>query len=192
MTTLSAQTIKREGVIQPCLPAQKDSRGCSRGLSACGYDLTLAHDVILFPQSQLIGVTTIFFILGAAHASNFWLQLLLGSIGAVMLFTMIIADGKHFALAGAQQYFNIPTDVVAKVHDKSSLARIGVTVQNTVAEPGWRGFLTLELTNHGRRVVHLREGDAIAQVIFDRLDEPTELPYEGKYQDQEFGPQEAR
>jgi deoxycytidine triphosphate deaminase len=32
----------------------------------------------------------------------------------------------------------------------------------------------------------------VAQVIFHFLDEATEQPYRGKYQDQEYGPQEAR
>jgi hypothetical protein len=82
--------------------------------------------------------------------------------------------------------------VVGVVHDKSSLARRGIAVQNTVLEPGWRGFLTLEITNHGPEPIMLKSGCAVAQVVFTFLDEPTERPYRGKYQDQEAGPQAAR
>lgn len=53
-----------------------------------------------------------------------------------------------FALASTMEHFCIPDDVVAIVHDKSSLARQGLAVQNTVADPGWRGYLTLELSNN--------------------------------------------
>jgi dCTP deaminase len=36
------------------------------------------------------------------------------------------------------------------VHDKSTWARRGLVVQNTVIEPGWHGYqTTIELTNHG-------------------------------------------
>src|ERR1700678_3685335 len=47
-----------------------------------------------------------------------------------------------FCLVGASEYFCLPNDVMGIVHDKSSLARRGIAVQNTVLEPGWRGYLT--------------------------------------------------
>lgn len=97
-----------------------------------------------------------------------------------------------FALASARERFSLPTHVVGVVHDKSSLARQGLAVQNTVLEPGWRGYLTLEITNHHRHSLFFPAGSAIAQVLFHFLDEPTILPYNGKYQDQEPGPQVAR
>lgn len=97
-----------------------------------------------------------------------------------------------YLLCAAQQYFNLPDNVMGVVHDKSSLARKGLAVQNTVLEPGWRGFLTLEITNHGHQHMRITEGGAIAQVVFHFLDEPTSLPYVGKYQDQEPGPQASR
>ena len=31
------------------------------------------------------------------------------------------------------------------VHDKSTWARRGLVVQNTVIEPGWHGYLTIEV-----------------------------------------------
>lgn len=86
----------------------------------------------------------------------------------------------------------MPTDVIGVVHDKSSWARRGLAVQNTVIEPGWRGFLTLELTNHGTRKLHIPKGCPIAQIVFHRLDEPAARPYDGRYQDQPPGPQPAR
>jgi dCTP deaminase len=101
----------------------------------------------------------------------------------------------------------MPNDVIAFVNDKSSWARQGLAVQNTVIEPGWRGYLTIELSNHlpcslmpGEReqhsydgnTIHIFRGDPIAQIVFHKLDYPTEKPYEGKYQDQEAGPQKAR
>lgn len=98
----------------------------------------------------------------------------------------------EFALASAVEEFQMPDDLLGVVHDKSSWARRGLTLQNTVIEPGWRGFLTLELTNHGKDLLWLHRGVGICQVIFHVLDEPTYHPYNGKYQDQQAGPQEAR
>jgi len=65
-------------------------------------------------------------------------------------------------------------------------------VQNTIFDPGWRGYATLELTNHGRSSLTILAGDPIAQVVCYLLTEPTTQPYSGKYQNQEAGPQHAR
>jgi dCTP deaminase len=102
-----------------------------------------------------------------------------------------VAAGQ-FVLASTVERFDMPNDVLGKVCDKSTWARRGLVVQNTVIEPGWRGFLTLELTNHSEHAIATQAGDPIAQIIFFRLEAATELPYAGKYQDQEAGPRPAR
>lgn len=96
-----------------------------------------------------------------------------------------------FALASTVEKFHMPDDLLAFVHDKSSWARKGLACQNTVIEPGWRGFLTLELTNHSDKPIHIVSGSPIAQIIFHRLEAPTDAPYRGRYQDQLAGPQLA-
>ena len=97
----------------------------------------------------------------------------------------------EFLLAATVEYFEMPYDLVAIVHDKSTLARQGLSVFNTVIEAGWCGYLTLELVNHGPEPITIYSGQGIAQVVFHVLDMPTERPYSGKYQDQGFGPQGA-
>jgi dCTP deaminase len=96
-----------------------------------------------------------------------------------------------FFLASTIERFQMPRAVLGIVHDKSSWARRGICVQNTVIEPGWEGYLTLELTNHSTHEIILEAGTSIAQIVFHRLDEATEQPYDGKYQDQQRGPQPA-
>ena len=95
-------------------------------------------------------------------------------------------------LASTMECFDLPADLVMEVKDKSTNARRFITVQNTLAEPGWKGYLTLELTRHRPWPVLIRAGTPIAQVIFKRLEEPTDQVYVGKYQNQEAGPQPAR
>lgn len=97
-----------------------------------------------------------------------------------------------FMLSCTEQKFVMPNHVVGVVHDKSSLARKGLAVQNTILEPGWRGYLTLELSNHSMYWIRLPAGSAIAQVVFHFMDLPADEPYKGKYQDQERLPIEAR
>lgn len=95
----------------------------------------------------------------------------------------IILLPKEFCIASTVERFDMPKDVMGVVHDKSTLARNGLSVFNTVIEPGWNGWLTLELVNHGSELLWLDAGQPIAQVVFHRLDEPVE-GYAGKYQNQ--------
>lgn len=95
-------------------------------------------------------------------------------------------------LASTIEHFYMPDNVMASVHDKSSWARRFVDVKNTIIDPGWRGYLTLELSNRTWSPIFIRRGTPIAQVVFTWLDETTVLPYRGKYQDQENEPVSAR
>lgn len=107
-------------------------------------------------------------------AQDIWLWPLFGRLGSIL------------------EYLKLPADLSAEVKDKSTNARLFVFVQNTIIEPGWEGYLTVELTRYLPWPILLRKGTPIAQVVFHQLDEPTEQPYRGKYQKQESGPQKAR
>lgn len=97
-----------------------------------------------------------------------------------------------FTLASTLERFNIHDDLMGHVADKSTWARQGLAVQNTILEPRWQGYLTLELSNHGQDTIVIYDGMPIAQIVFHKLMEPTEQPYAGKYQSQERGPVAAR
>lgn len=101
-------------------------------------------------------------------------------------------DPGEFLLCSSMERFKIPHDIQAIVHDKSTWARRGLALQNTVLEPGWEGYITLELSNHGEYALDLRIGCPIAQVVFHQLDMPTNRPYTGKYQNQEARPVYAK
>lgn len=97
----------------------------------------------------------------------------------------------EFSLASTIEEFRLPTNIQAIVHDKSSWARQGLSVFNTVLEPGWQGYLTLELANHGKECLTIIPEDPIAQIVFHFLDHETDFPYVGKYQNQGPTPQPA-
>lgn len=103
----------------------------------------------------------------------------------------LVLESGDFLLASSLELFNMPCNVMAFVKDKSTWARRGLAVQNTVIEPGWRGYLTLELTNHGPQRLAIQAGSPIAQIIFQLTDAVTD-GYTGKYQDQGPQPHPAR
>lgn len=106
----------------------------------------------------------------------------------------VLVDGikhyGHFTLASAIEEFQMPDNLVGVVHDKSTWARKGVAVNNTVVEAGWKGYLTLEITFNGSEEVTLPKGCGIAQVVFSELSDS--VSYDGKYQNQEDKPVSAR
>lgn len=95
-------------------------------------------------------------------------------------------------LASTMEEFAIPFDLCGSVLDKSSYARIFVSAFNTHLDPGWTGFLTVELANLSDKYVFYNKGDPICQIKFEWLDQATDLPYiNRKYSNQKRGPQKA-
>ena len=104
----------------------------------------------------------------------------------------VILNCGEAILVSTVERFNLPANVCGSVLDKSTYARIFVSAFNTHLDPGWFGYLTVELVNLGDKTVRYRRGEPVCQIKFEWLDEPTDIPYCGKYQNQESGPQPAR
>ncbi|WP_227131491.1 dCTP deaminase [Halorubellus salinus] len=102
-----------------------------------------------------------------------------------------------FVLGTTYERVEIPNDLIAHVQGRSSMGRLAVVVHATagVVDPGYRGQITLELSNLGTAPVALTPGMRISQLIFTELKTPAERPYGSergsKYQDQD-GPQASR
>ena len=107
---------------------------------------------------------------------------------------ILVNDGYYdvgkFCLASAIEEFDMPNDLVGIVHDKSSWARKGLSVFNTVIESGWKGFLTLELVYHGNGSLYIPAGSPIAQVVFHKT--ACKSSYNGRYQNQGDEPTPAK
>lgn len=145
-------------------PNKKTLNGVSYGLGEAGYDIRIKQTIKFFARDGQSRV--------------------------------MVADGEHithsggkFTLASAIEEFDMPDTLMGIVHDKSTWARKGLSVFNTVIEPGWKGFLTLELAYKDEGYLIIEAGSGIAQVIFHELSEPAR--YKGKYQNQENKPVSA-
>ena len=102
-----------------------------------------------------------------------------------------------FVLGTTKERVEIPSDLIAHVEGRSSLGRLAVVVHATagLCDPGYRGQITLELSNLGSAPVALTPGMRISQLTFTELKTPAERPYGSergsKYQDQ-TGPQASK
>lgn len=97
----------------------------------------------------------------------------------------------EFVLGSTLEYIALPEDIVARLEGKSSLGRMGLLIHSTAGyvDPGWRGHLTLELSNVANLPITLYYGMKIGQISFHRLTAPAENLYGSKalgskYQDQ--------
>jgi dCTP deaminase len=142
--------------IKDMLTSKQRAFGVSHGLAEAGYDIRVKQDIMFrtYPNGM-----------ARVSVDGAW-----------------PVDGR-FTMASAIEEFDLPRYLVGVVHDKSTWARQGLSVFNTVLEPGWKGFLTLELVWHGSGVLHIPAGAGIAQVLFSEVEESA--AYNGKYQHQE-------
>jgi dCTP deaminase len=86
---------------------------------------------------------------------------------------------NEFVLGRTEEHVEMPDDVVARIEGKSSLGRLGLIVHATAGfvDPGFKGTLTLEITNFNSVPIVLRPGLPIAQLSFMTLDQSAERPY---------------
>jgi len=117
--------------------------------------------------------------------------------------TVVEPDGEFilhpgdFVLGTTRERVGIPDDLIAHVEGRSSLGRLAIVVHATagLADPGYQGQITLELSNLGAAPVALEPDMRISQLTFTELSSAAERPYGeergSKYQGQ-AGPQASR
>ena len=154
MTVLSDIEIALEDMISPFV--DKKTGSPSYGVSSYGYDIRLGEEFVVYNNGRPHA-------LDPCHPEE-----LIEDKDYIrkQADTYYRLPRNSFILAHSQETLTLPDNVVAMVKDKSTYARLGVTVQNTVLEPGWSGQITLEITNHNSRPVLLIVGRGIAQVMF--------------------------
>lgn len=163
---LSAQSIRGiPELVTPFVERTVHKGGMSYGLANCGYDLTIGSLGKSFVDAVRMGVSYM--------SEEQWPE---------AQHRMMLPRG--FLLISVAERIKLPNDIVGFIKDKSSWARKGLAVQNTVAEPGWEGHLTLELSNNTDDQLFLEIGMPICQLMFQWLDKATDSPYAGKYQNQ--------
>jgi dCTP deaminase len=104
----------------------------------------------------------------------------------------------EFVLGTTLERVEIPDDIVGRLEGKSSLGRLGLLIHSTAGfvDPGFRGHLTLELSNVANLPITIYPGMKIGQISLFKMTSPAENPYgsgklKSKYIDQ-VGPTPSR
>ena len=90
-----------------------------------------------------------------------------------------ILHPTEFVLGQTLEWVELPDDLVARLEGKSSLGRLGLLIHSTAGyvDPGWKGNLTLELSNVANLPIALYRGMRIGQISFLKMSSAVERPY---------------
>lgn len=97
-----------------------------------------------------------------------------------------VLPAHTYGLGVALERLEIPENITVLCIGKSTYARCGIICNLTPAEAGWRGHLTLEVSNSSSADCRIYANEGIVQLLFFEGN-PCEISYEsrrGKYQDQ--------
>lgn len=161
------------GMIEPFVESQVRQGVISYGLSSYGYDIRVADEFKIFTNVYSTVV----------DPKQFDPKSMVDFKGDVC-----VIPPNSFALARTVEYFRVPRDVLCVCLGKSTYARCGIIVNITPFEPGWEGYVTLEISNTTPLPAKIYANEGIAQVLFFEADEPCEVSYDerkGKYQGQQ-------
>jgi len=165
--------MSQNGMITPYCEDLVGKGVVSYGLSSYGYDIRVSNEFKIFTNINAEVV----------DPKNFDEKNVVDFKGDVC-----IVPPNSFALARTVEYFKIPPNVLAICLGKSTYARCGIIVNVTPFEPGFKGHITIEISNTTPLPAKIYANEGIAQVLFLEGDEQCETTYsdrKGKYQSQE-------
>ncbi len=87
----------------------------------------------------------------------------------------------EYVLVETLEKVNMPSDIAARVLNRSTLFRCGCALFNALVDPGFKGTLTFGLKNLSEHEFKLERHARIAQIVFEKVVGETS-DYEGKYQ----------
>lgn len=148
----------------------------SYGTSSFGYDVKLAPSVKLFDKSDINLDPKKF-------DESILYELDMYSDESVQY---VYLPPHSFALGSTVETFNVPDNIMCLCTCKSTYARIGLNLNSTTFEPGFKGQITLELTNPTNNYMRVYINEGIGQVLFFEGERPniTYADKNGKYQNQ--------
>lgn len=88
----------------------------------------------------------------------------------------------EFILGVTCEWFGLPDQIILNVDGKSSLGRLGLVIHATAGfvDPGFRGHITLEITNLTEQPLIIYPMMPVGQIRFSVLTSPAEHPYGSK------------
>ncbi|ABI73229.1 dCTP deaminase [Shewanella frigidimarina] len=95
---------------------------------------------------------------------------------------VILKPGEQI-IACSKHKYKLPLDYFGLVQTKGTLARLFVsaTCNDGQIEPGFEGFITLEIVNQSPWTIELPKGSEVAQMYLIKCSSPALNAYNGRY-----------
>lgn len=153
----------------------------SYGLTTAGYDLRMAPEYKIYSLDPKLSVVD-----PKQFNDNDYVGKIL-THNKLADNEVVILPPHSYMLTRSFEYLRIPKELKARCVGKSTIARCGILINTTPLEPGWNGYLTIEVANLLSLPVKIYPMEGIAQIEFETLTDIPEESYSDKkgiYQDQ--------
>lgn len=170
-----AETCK---MIEPFSEGVQGNGIISYGLTSAGYDLRLGNEILVYKNSYGQTIDPKRF-KDPDYSEKMYERI--HSSGA------FIIPANGYILGSSLEYLRIPRNIKGRCVGKSTYARSAILINTTPLEPGWEGYLTIEIGNISSCTAVVYIGEGIAQLEFEELASWVEKDYaqkDGKYQNQ--------
>lgn len=139
--------------VDPMLGLQIRQRILSKGLTSFGYDVSLSNEFAIFTNEHG----------GTIDPLNFDETT---TLRKVVNDDYVILPPNSYLLGRTNEYFHMPRDVVAVAVGKSTYARCGAIVNVTPIEPGFSGYVVIEISNATSLPLKIYANQGVAQFMF--------------------------
>jgi len=176
-------------MIEPFSEAVSGNGVISYGVTSAGYDLRLGSEVSVFKNTSGEVMDP------KRQREEGYREKMFDVFRDLAVGQRVLLPPNGYALGVAVERMDIPRWLKGRVVGKSTMARCGILINCTPIEPGWRGHLTIEISNISSCPAAIYIGEGIAQTEFELLSSIPEISYDdkrGKYQDQPRSPVPAR
>jgi dCTP deaminase len=152
-------------------------------IGSSSVDLLLHDELLILPNDRVPGISI------DPSDDGFDVMQILTTHGKAETITTnspYIMAPNHLIIAKTLETITLPRHLSARIEGRSSLARLGLSVQVTAPTvmAGFQGRLFLEMNNIGPFLIQLKPSMTIAQLILEHVGLPALEPYQGQFQRQ--------
>jgi dCTP deaminase len=146
---------------------------------------TISIDLRLDNKFSVFNYTTHPYIDTRSNTEDYIKEIIIGEEESFIL------QPGAFAIASTMEWVELADDVVAELHGRSSIARLGIIVHGTASlfDPGWSGKVVLELHNVGPMPIKLYPAMRICALTFEQVSSSVDVPYKEKVNGKYVGQQ---
>ncbi len=162
MTTLTGKQIIARNIVTDLIDASKQEQPCGVDLTVSKIESYRNHGVIDFDNSK----RSLPPMRNVNKFSDYW----------------HLEPGSY--LVTFNETVDVPADCMGLARPRSSLLRMGATMETSVWDPGYKGKSQCMLVVHNQQGLNVYQNAKLIQIIFMKLDKTVESLYSGAYQNE--------